>query len=100
MLSRLIHKITLERRILDIGPMSISFFIAWYDLRVGLSYDQKKRVLYVCPLPCFVFKYTHREISDVCPECHMSTLTSTTTTIYSCGHCQSKFKKGQLNHEP
>lgn len=36
--------------------MKISFFLAWYDLWVGAFYDQNKCILYVCPLPCCVFK--------------------------------------------
>jgi len=36
--------------------MKIKFFFAWFDFRVGFYYDHKGRALYVCPLPCFVFK--------------------------------------------
>ena len=35
----------------------VSFFFAWYDFWVGFFYDQKKHILYVCPLPCCVFKF-------------------------------------------
>lgn len=38
------------------SPLKVSFFFAWYDAWVGAFYDQKKRVLYVCPLPFCVFK--------------------------------------------
>lgn len=37
--------------------MRISFFFAWFDLWVGAYWDAKKRVLYICPLPCFVLKF-------------------------------------------
>ena len=36
--------------------MKISFFFAWYDAWLGFYYDRSRHVLYVCPLPCFVFK--------------------------------------------
>lgn len=36
------------------------FFFAWYDFWVGLYYDRDKRTLYVCPLPCCVFKFWFR----------------------------------------
>jgi hypothetical protein len=35
----------------------VSFFFAWYDLWVGAYFDRKKCVLYVCPLPCCVFRF-------------------------------------------
>lgn len=35
--------------------MKIRPLFAWYDLWVGLFWDQKKRRLYVFPVPCFGF---------------------------------------------
>jgi hypothetical protein len=32
---------------------------AWYDLWVGVFYDQRKRIVYVCPLPCVLLEW-HR----------------------------------------
>lgn len=32
---------------------------AWYDLWIGAFYDQRKRILYVCPLPCVLLEW-HR----------------------------------------
>lgn len=29
----------------------------WGDMRVGLSWDQKKRLLYISPIPCVFFIY-------------------------------------------
>lgn len=37
--------------------MRVKFFIAWYDLWIGAYYDRKARALYVCPLPCLVFRF-------------------------------------------
>lgn len=35
--------------------MTIRFKFAWYDVWIGAFWDQKKKVLYVCPLPmCLV----------------------------------------------
>ena len=34
----------------------VSFFIAWYDIWVGLFIDNKKKIWYFCPLPCIVIK--------------------------------------------
>lgn len=33
----------------------IKFRFIWYDFWVGLFWDQHKRILYLCPLPCCVF---------------------------------------------
>ena len=40
--------------------MKVSFFIAWYDIWIGLYYDQKHGVIYVCPLPCCVLKFERK----------------------------------------
>ena len=70
--------------------IKFSFFFAWYDAWIGLFFDQKKRILYICPLPCCVFRFEavehrvqsdekpcpldHKELfqtgTDVCPECN------------------------------
>ena len=33
--------------------MKVKLIFAWYDLWIGLFWDQKKRWLYVFPIPCF-----------------------------------------------
>jgi hypothetical protein len=35
--------------------MKIDF--AWYDMWIGAFWDSGKRRLYVCPLPCLVFRF-------------------------------------------
>lgn len=32
----------------------VRLYFAWYDLWIGAYWDRKRRVLYVCPLPCIV----------------------------------------------
>ena len=34
----------------------VSLFFAWYDMWIGIYWDQKQRALYICPLPCCVIK--------------------------------------------
>lgn len=42
--------------------MKVKFFFAWYDyFWVGAFYDQAKRTLYICPLPCCVIKLSPKE---------------------------------------
>ena len=36
--------------------MKINFFLAWFDLWIGAYWDVKKKILYICPLPCCVVK--------------------------------------------
>ena len=44
--------------------MMITCFFAWYDFWVGLFWDQKKRVLYFLPIPCFGFKIEFFPLGD------------------------------------
>lgn len=32
-------------------------FFAWYDFWIGIYYDQKKEVMYLCLLPFFVMRF-------------------------------------------
>jgi hypothetical protein len=34
----------------------ISFLFAWFDLWIGLYFDKKNHILYICPIPCCVIK--------------------------------------------
>lgn len=36
----------------------LKIFFAWYDLWIGAYIDVKDKSLYVCPLPCVVFKFS------------------------------------------
>lgn len=38
----------------------MKFRFAWYDLWVGVYWDQKKRVLHVCPFPTLLFSFQLR----------------------------------------
>jgi len=44
--------------------MKISLFFAWYDFWVGFFYDRKQQTLYICPLPCVVFKVVLKPKKD------------------------------------
>jgi hypothetical protein len=37
--------------------MHLSVFFAWYDFWIGVFVDLKKHCVYVCPLPCIVFRF-------------------------------------------
>lgn len=43
--------------------MDVKLFFALYDFWIGGFYDQKKRVLYICPLPCVVLRFRCKESS-------------------------------------
>jgi len=50
--------------------MRISVHFLWYDFWVGLFWDQKKKILYVCPLPCFVIKMEfEKKVNAICMNC-------------------------------
>jgi len=36
--------------------MRVKFFFALYDFWIGVFWDRKNKILYICPLPCCVFK--------------------------------------------
>ena len=42
------------------SAMKVSFFFAWYDFWIGAFWDRQKRILYVCPMFCCVFKIEKR----------------------------------------
>lgn len=31
----------------------VRLFFAWYDFWVGIYYDTKKNIIYICPIPMF-----------------------------------------------
>jgi hypothetical protein len=38
--------------------MNVKIMFKWYDLWVGAYWDRTNRVLYVCPLPCVVIRWS------------------------------------------
>jgi hypothetical protein len=58
--------------------IKVSFFFAWYDFWGGWFYDRERKILYVCPLPCCVFKFsrnlTMRAVDDATTERHGRTI--------------------------
>lgn len=40
--------------------MTVRTYIAWYDLWIGVYWDRKCRILYVCPLPTWVIEIRFR----------------------------------------
>lgn len=36
--------------------MKVTFSLVWFDAWIGAYFDQQKRILYICPLPCCVVK--------------------------------------------
>lgn len=38
----------------------VKLAIIFYDFWIGAFYDQKKRTLYICPLPCVVVQISPR----------------------------------------
>jgi hypothetical protein len=51
-------------RAMGLKSWKLRVFFAWYDLWVGFYYDQKRRTLYFCPLPCVVFMLEMRSKAD------------------------------------
>jgi hypothetical protein len=41
--------------------MSVRLFFKWFDLWVGVYIDWPRRVIYVCPMPCFGIRIQLRE---------------------------------------
>lgn len=36
--------------------MKISFFFAWYDIWIGIYYNQLDKTFYICPIPMFCIR--------------------------------------------
>lgn len=51
--------------------MKISPLFAWYDLWIGVFWDQKKRWLYILPIPCLgvVLKFPEKEEKPDTQKC-------------------------------
>lgn len=46
------------------NKVKVSLIFAWYDFWIGVFYDTKKRIIYVCPLPCCVIKIELGDVDD------------------------------------
>ena len=44
--------------------LRIRVFFAWYDMWVGAYWDRKKRILYVCPIPCLCIEIRCEKEAD------------------------------------
>ena len=44
--------------------MKLSLFFAWYDFWIGIYYDRKKRILYICFLPMVVIKLEMKGVHE------------------------------------
>lgn len=42
--------------ITDSISFKVSLFVAWYDIWVGVFIDMRKKIVYICLIPCLVLK--------------------------------------------
>lgn len=66
--------------------MKIDFFFAWFDFWIGWFYDQNKRILYVCPLPCCLFKF-ERNSTKHATECFYCGENKPLASVVVCKDC-------------
>ena len=43
------------------GRMKIKFFLAWYDIWIGIYISRKDKKAYICPFPCCVIMISLKE---------------------------------------